>query len=132
MLDADTLIKKKSVKLEDIAAMGQDVILCEETLGPKFKINMGAMILNKTDNTFKFLKDLHDSRVYWAKYHFISQEFVNDNLESMPITVVPETTFNTILYPDFSKYSPNDFIVHFAANENRIQVIKDFVKQYGY
>lgn len=126
MLDADTFITNPEKRLEDICAMGPDVVMCEEYLGPHSRINMGVVMLNNTPATHRFLMDINEAKPEWINSTHVWQTWVNARLDSLPITLLHGKAFNSIVCGKTNYWHKGDFIVHFAGNVNRAEMMKEF------
>lgn len=135
MLDADTLITNFDKKLEDICAMGEDVILCQELLGPHTDINCGVVMLNSTEKTKEYCREIHREKANWEGLPHLWQTYANANLSRLPITVMPARTFNSIIYPGIAYWEEGDFIVHFCGHgggqHGTNPLMEQFVEKYG-
>ena len=131
VLDADTLFTNTDKKLEDICAMGPDVIMCEELIGPHTRLNAGIMMLNQTQNTMDFLELIYKEKPVWEVMPHVYQTYMHLNLESLPITLVPARTFNSVISPWKTYWEPGDFIAHFPGHPGVNPELEHFIKHYG-
>ena len=135
MLDADTLITNFGKKLEDICGMGEDVILCEELLGPHTQINCGVVMLNSTEKTKEFCREIHREKPSWESLPHVWQSYINANLERLPVKVMPARTFNSVIHPVNSYWEEGDFIVHFCGHgggePGTNPLMTEFIEKHG-
>ena len=130
ILDADTLFTNMDKKLEDICALGPDVIMCEELLGPATRINAGAMMFNATQKSMDFLKEIHEKTSVWMQMPHVWQTYMDQNLESLPITLVPARTFNSVVSEWTTYWEEGDFIAHFTGHPGVNPELEKFLKKY--
>lgn len=131
MLDSDALITNPEIKFEDLSKLGKDVIMCEEYLGPHSKINAGVVIVNNTQASKDMFRQIIDAYDQWISMPHLWQTWMNERLDSLPITLVEGRTFNSIVYGNRTYWHPGDFIAHFAGNDNREQNMRYFISLYG-
>jgi hypothetical protein len=130
MLDADTLITNMDKKLEDICALGPDVIMCEENIGPHTRINAGIMMLNSTQNSLDFWKEIHDQKSVWETMPHVWQSYMDLHLERLPVTLVPARTFNSVVSRWTTYWEEGDFIAHFPGYPGVNPELEEFLKKY--
>lgn len=132
ILDADTLFTNTDKKLEDICALGPDVIMCEELIGPHTRINAGVMMFNSTQKSMDFLKEMHEKKPIWMEMPHVWQTYMNLHLESLPITLVPARTFNSVISEWATYWEEGDFIAHFPGHPGVNPELEKFLKKYEY
>ena len=130
MLDADTLFTNFDKRLEDICALGPDVIMCEENIGPHTRINAGIMMFNATQNSMDFLKEIHEQKPVWESMPHVWQTYMDLHLERMPITLVPARTFNSVVSQWATYWEEGDFIAHFPGHPGVNPQLEAFLKKY--
>jgi hypothetical protein len=135
MLDADTIITNFDKKLEDICKMGEDVILCQELLGPHTNINCGVMMLNSTEKTKELCREIHREKSNWEGMLFLWQDYINSNISRLPVTVMPARTFNSIIFPGSAYWEEGDFIAHFCGHgggsHGTNPLMEQFIEKFG-
>jgi hypothetical protein len=136
MLDADTLITNFDGRLEHICQMGPDVIICQELLGPHTDINFGVVMLNSTEKTKEFCREIHREKPNWETLPHVWQSYINANLTRLPITVMPARTFNSVIHPINSYWEKGDFIAHFCGHgggePGTNPLMEQFIQEHGY
>ena len=129
VLDADTLFTNMDKRLEDICALGPDVIMCEELIGPHTRINAGVIMFNATQKSMDFLKEMHDKKPVWMEMPHVWQSYMNLHLEELPITLVPARTFNSVISEWASYWEKGDFIVHFPGHPGVNPELEKFLRE---
>jgi hypothetical protein len=135
LLGADTLITNFGKKLEDICSMGQDVIMCREELNDETDINCGVVMLNSTERTKEFCREIAKEQSNWESLPQVWQSYVNIHKDRLPITLMPGRAFNSIIHTTKSYWEEGDFIAHFCGHgggqPGTNPLMEQFVEKHG-
>lgn len=136
MLGADTLITNFSKRLEDVCAMGEDVVLCREELNDETDINCGVVMLNSTERTKEFCREIAKEQSNWESLPQVWQSYVNIHKDRLPITLMPGRAFNSMIHPAKSYWEEGDLIAHFCGHgggqPGTNPLMEQFVEKHGF
>jgi len=86
--------------------------------------------------TKEFCREIDREQPTWESLPQVWQSYVNNNLDRLPIKVMPAKEFNSMVHPVNSYWEEGDFIAHFCGHgggqPGTNPLMEQFVEKHGF